>query len=274
MLNAFDSYNGYNPVVTLQMYDSTGNLITNGTPYTIVWTVTIAAYRATTQSSEVFTIITTNLANTVNSTIVPTVVQTTTQNHSPPISGSYSISLDGYALSYYDSNNAIVSDIPYNTPDWQLQAWMAPAWNCSSIEVTAQNTSYVDGVSFIVAFVGCNGNMPAIVSLNQNLQGGRVGTQPTVTVNTLRAGSTNLLMEPVTVEYLFTNAAVPQVQVTVNNVLAKCQTDCSYQINAQVTPILNSATLDPSTSQLTLSVSDPGSIGFTLDQISVSIDTT
>jgi hypothetical protein len=105
---------------------------------------------------------------------------------------------------------------------------MAQSWNCPNIDVTAKNTNYVDGVTFLVSFDSCNGNKPTIVSSNTNLQGGRDGTQPAVLVNEVRAGSTNLLVEPVTVEYLFTNAGIPQVQVTVGNVLGKCLGDCSY----------------------------------------------
>jgi hypothetical protein len=100
------------------------------------------------------------------------------------------------------------------------------------------------------------------------LQGGNTSF-PNLNITLLRAASNNLFSEPVTVEYLYTAANLPQVLVNVSNVTSKCEGNCSYQVLPPLTPILNSAVLNVDT--LTLNVSDPGEIGFTLAQINVTV---
>lgn len=76
-----------------------------------------------------------------------------------------------------------------------------------------------------------------------NMTGGQVGTSPTATVTTLRDGSTNLFVDPISVEFLGTAAATPQVIVSVNGAVSRCLDDCSYVVDAAKTPTLNSAVL-------------------------------
>jgi hypothetical protein len=136
MLNAFDAFNGFNPVVTLQMFDQNGNVVTTGIAYQYVWTVTINMYRGTAQTNQNFITTASALVST-NASMTPTITIVTTQAHSPPVSGTYSLSLGNLSMAYLDSNGDIQTAISYDTSASQLESWMATAWDCPSIEVTA-----------------------------------------------------------------------------------------------------------------------------------------
>lgn len=271
MLVSFDLFKDYSPSVTLEKYDAADNLITTGTPFKSVWTVTVNMYRDPAITSQSITLVN-NLVSS-NPSVTPTISEAKIQSHSAPVSGSFGLVLGNQALAYFDSAGAIQTNIPYNTSASTLKGWMAAAWGCPDIEViNGQGSTNPDGNIYIVSFVGCNGPLAVITSSNTFLQGGSSGTVPAVTVTQLQAGSNNLLVEPVTVEYLQTAAPLPQVLVTVAGSLSKCVGDCSYQVLPTATPILNSATLNPVNSQITLNVSDPSNIGFQLVDINVTLD--
>jgi hypothetical protein len=93
MLNAFQAFYGLNFVVTLQTFDVNGNAVNVGsTAYQYVWTVTVNSFRSPTQTSQTFTTGLSNLTST-NASVTPTIVIATTQTHSPPVSGTFTLAL-------------------------------------------------------------------------------------------------------------------------------------------------------------------------------------
>ena len=199
MLNSFDIFKGFNPSVVLEKFDASGNVITTGTPFKFVWTVTVPLFREDDKTSQNFITTASELVSS-DPAVTPTLTIEKIQAHSPAISGNYTLSLGTQLLGYLDSSNAVQTGIPFSTSASQLRAWMATAWGCPDIEVTlGQGSTNNDGNNYIVSFVSCSGAQPIMASSTTFLQGGRLGTVPAVTVTELRAGSNKLLVEPVTV---------------------------------------------------------------------------
>jgi hypothetical protein len=69
---------------------------------------------------------------------------------------------------------------------------------------------------------------------------------------------------------LSTYATQSQVIVTVNGVQSQCNGDCSYIVNATITPQLTAATLTGA--RLNLTITDPASLGFNINQLKVNMD--
>lgn len=273
MLNNFDIFYGYYPSTVLTRYDATGTLITNAaTPsVTNVYTVTINSYRSPTLTGQSFIID----ASKLTGTVTPTVAASSVQAHSPPISGTYRLSLNNTLVSFWNSTtSSIQSDIPFDTPDWALQSWMSQSWDCKSIEVQkATGGSYVDGLSFIVSWAGCKGNKDLILTNSSALAGGRAGAAASITATEIRAGSTNLLFEPINNELTFTPAAKSQVIVKVGGVASQCRGDCSYEIRTATIPKLAFAALNLANGQVTLNVTNPGALTYnTPNDFTITID--
>lgn len=278
MLNKFDLFYGYNPSVVLTKYDSDGVDISLSAAagYKYVWTVTINQYRAPSLTAQSFITSASTLSNTVTGSPTPTLTEEKYQAHSPPLEGSFTLSLDNVLVTFYNStSNATQTDLPYNTNNWDLASWIAQSWNCTYVEVDlVPGKYYVDGVTYIISWIGCPGPKSLIVSNANKMTGGVVGTFPTVSVWRTRAASTNLLVEPVSAEYLFGAASTSQVIVTVNGVQSECQGDCSYVVDPAITPVLASATYNSVTGVMSLNVTDPGSLGFLPNQMIVTLDST
>ena len=101
------------------------------------------------------------------------------------------------------------------------------------------------------------------------LEGGKDGTKPTMDFYETRPYSSNLIFNPVDERMMFAACSGPNVQVTVNDVLAACINDCEYTFEATV-PEMNLQTLTGST--LRLGITDPLSQNYTLSDISVTLD--
>lgn len=275
MLNQFDIFYGYNPSVVLTKYDAAGVDIsaTNAAGAKYVWTVTVNKYRAPSLTAQSFLLTASTLTA---ATGTATIVETKYQAHSPPLSGSFTLSLDNVLVTFYNSTSKSNQvDIPFNTYSWDLASWIAQSWNCTYVEVDVNpNQNFADGVTYIISFVGKPGPKSLIVSDATKLTGGVVSSNPTISVWRTRAASTRLLSEPVSAEYLFGAASSPQVVVTVNGVKSECQADCSYAVNAANTPTIETAVFNPVTGVLSFNVTDPGNLGFLPNQMTVTIDAT
>lgn len=86
----------------------------------------------------------------------------------------------------------------------------------------------MEGVSWYVSFIGMQGDLPEMVTDSSLLTGGAPGTHPIAKVVTLRNGSYNLLVEPITTEFMGTASSSPAVIVKVNNAISQCHYDCSF----------------------------------------------
>lgn len=277
MLNNFDIFYGYNPSVVLTKFDAAGLDISAtaaaGSKY--VWTVTLNNYRPPSATSQTFLFTASTLTTDVGSP-TPTITEVKSQAHSPPLSGTFTLSLDNVLVTFYNSTSKTNQvDIPYNTNAWDLAAWIQQSWNCPYAEVDIPvNQGFADGVTYIISWIGCPGSKSLVVSDASKLTGGNTGSTVVMPVWRTRAASTNLLVEPISGEYLFGAASTSQVVVTVNDIQSECQGDCSYAINATVTPIIASSVYNSVTGVLTLNITDPGLLGFIPADVTVTIDGT
>lgn len=124
------------------------------------------------------------------------------------------------------------------------------------------------GATWIITYYGVYGLLPDIVANAAGLRGGLTGTSPQMTSSTLRSYSSNLLFDPIDYHFLSTASDKPNVLLTVNEIPSVCTGDCRYTFLTN-TPLLTSDSI--SGSIVTLSLTDPASIGYTLGQVSVTI---
>ena len=86
--------------------------------------------------------------------------------------------------------------------------------------------------------------------------------------NIKREYSTRPLYSPVPADFLYTPSSLPALSLKVNSIPAICD-DCSYEFNSAATPVASSASLSSNT--LTISLTDPESLGFALTDITVEL---
>lgn len=188
-----------------------------------------------------------NLSNIVDSSITPTFEMEKLQDRSPLLSGNYSLSLGGYGVSTCGSNTTQNStscfELPYNLDPTTLQGYIKQSWGCDTANVVNADSMFNPRlqVTFLISLRGCAGlppNLPLIVADGSKIEGGSITGSPELTMTELQNGSNNVLIEPLSPEFLFVPDSKPQVLVTVNDIVASCQTNCSFGF----TPILPSIT--------------------------------
>ena len=165
--------------------------------------------------------------------------------------------MGGVPLAYLGANNTVSTSIPYNVTASQLQSWISTSYGYPGVTVDAYGGPPENGQEFFINFKGVKGDVPPFVGDSTNLSGGKIGTAPTITTTTLREGSSNLLMDPITTEFLATDATSPQVIVKVNGATSQCLGDCSYTINPALTPVLTAASLSGNILTMTVTTSQP-----------------
>lgn len=111
-----------------------------------------------------------------------------------------------------------------------------------------------------------------MVGGNSGLEGGALGTTPAFNITELQAGSKNLLIEPISSEYLFVMSDRPQTLVTVNGVGAVCQSNCSFNFTPSVPTLTNAVLTSTNTLNLTLNYTGSSSSSFQLKDFTVSVD--
>ena len=148
MINRFLPFAGYNAACVLSSLDVNGVPTANlNLVYIKRYRVTLNQYRPpvyTSPTSEYkFTFDMSGASNTLNTSMIPTMVVTTTQEHSPPVNGSYSIEIGGNKLSYF-KNNVETTDIPYDTSPSTLSSYFAnsPLFGYKQLEIDIKGTGF------------------------------------------------------------------------------------------------------------------------------------
>ena len=120
----------------------------------------------------------------------------------------------------------------------------------------------------MITYYGVDTLIPDLTIDFINMHGGVAGTSPQMYASTLRWYSSHLLFDPIDFTLLNTASSQANVLVTVNDIPAVCTGDCKYTF-LDNTPVLQSSSM--SGSIVTLSLNDPGSIGYSLSDVTITI---
>lgn len=242
------------------MYDSNGTVTSDPSlAFTYTWTITVVEMRTTAHLNAVITPVYVNYLGDKSFT------QTIIHPHGPLISGTFELQINGNTLAL-NGNTALPSSISESN----LQAAFNIITGFQNVEVSliTSSSKQAYGAIWIITYYGINGLLPDIVPNAAGLRGGMTGTSPQMMSSTLRYYSSNLLFNPIDYHFLTTASDKPNVLVTVNQIPSVCTGDCRYTFLTN-TPLLTSDSI--SGSVVTLSLTDPSSIGYTLDQVTVTI---
>lgn len=255
-LNSFSTYNGYDLTGSREMFDVNGVLTTDpAQAHVYCWTVQIRKLRPTAATSAVFTPIYLNYAGTQSFT------QNIVHPHGPLISGTFGLSLGGNVISAAIGSGASAATI-------QGAIRGLTGFNNVAVDLISSSSEQAYGATWIITYYGVNTAIPELTIDTANLLGGLSGTKPQMTSSTLRYYSPNLLFDPIDFNLLSTASPVPNVLVTVNSMPSVCVGSCGYTFLFN-TPVLSSATrVGP---VVTLSLTDPANLGYTLNDVDVTI---
>jgi hypothetical protein len=194
----------------------------------------------------------------------------TVQDHSPLMSGTFTITLDGIPIQIYNSVDGkyTISDIPYNVEPSVLKQGFRQIIGFENVEVERTGDTGV-GAKWIIYYIGYNKNLPDLVLSAAKLLGGKVGTTPSAIAATRRDFNTNFFVDPMDYRWMRTYSNKPNVRVMVNDIPSACNTDCTYTFVNNV-PIVTAASISGYTLSLTLS--DPGTLNAPLTDIQVVLD--
>jgi hypothetical protein len=151
MLASFDIFSPYTYTYTVSRlvkdYSGVDITVSNQSAYTYIWTVNISSYRpnSITAQNNLFIFAGSNLSNTVNTTatqILP--VYSLVQAHSPPISGTFTLTINGTPITYWNSTlNANSPDLQYNIYASYLQYYIQTCLGINTILVDNPNGNYL-----------------------------------------------------------------------------------------------------------------------------------
>jgi hypothetical protein len=254
-LNKFDIFSPYSTSTVMTMYK--GSVVTTNLSEatSITYTVSVYQFRPSTVTSQKF-IYTQNTYNGVFTQ--PTAAL---QTHSPIISGTFTLSIGGVLI---DPNGN--GTIYYNAYAGDLQAYIQNINGLEHVEVSKGYQISCDySCSWYIKYKGYNSIAPVVVANPLGLSGGT--SIPSITVNTRRNFSTNVLFHPVDYRFLNVPAKSPNVIVSTNGVPSICTGSCSYAVSlySEVSWLSHSGNI------LSFGITDPQSIGFTASQISIFV---
>lgn len=175
------------------------------------------------------------------------------------------MSINGNALSS-GGTTALKSSISAN--DLQNAFRSITGFENTQVYILSNANLQAYGANWVILYYGINSPLPDLVINYAGLLGGKTGTNPMMVARTLRSYSSNLLFDPIDYSFLHTVSDKPNVIVTVNGMPSVCLNDCGYTFLSN-TPTVPSASL--SGSVVTLSLTDPASLGFTLDAVTITI---
>jgi len=184
------------------------------------------------------------------------------QTHSPLITGNWSLSIGGAAVSVSGS-----TDIPYDISAYDLQsAIRASVVELDKVEVS-MSTHYAAGYSatWMIKYRGFNSAISSITVTSVSLSGG--SGSPQIAGSTRRDYSTNLEYDPVDYRFLNSYSSTINVLVTTNGVPSVCTGNCSYSFHGYT----EVTSLSYSGSTLSFGLSDLLNIGFAANTVSVTI---
>lgn len=123
-------------------------------------------------------------------------IQTTAP--SPPLEGSFTITLKGITS----------ADIPYNDDGTQLKKALTESFSLSS-DLIIKFGGFPEGENgygryFQIYFYGNKGDIPDFTFDTAKLKGGAAGTSPTVALTEIVKGSNNLFFDPIPFDMLYT----------------------------------------------------------------------
>jgi hypothetical protein len=226
--------------------------------YTYVWTVSVQYLRPSNATKVVF------IPKFLNYVGNQSFTQTTVHAHGPVIVGSFGLMLGGNAIT-----NAGSSYLRYSISASDLQASIRalPGFELTEVYLLSNSNYMQYGSTWLISYVGYNGPVPLLTTDNTYLMGGVSGTTPQLYSIELRAYSSDLL---VTIDYPFLSTPSPQanVLITVNSVPSVCIGNCIYTFLLN-SPQLTAASISGPT--VTLTLTDPSSIGYSLNDVTVTI---
>jgi hypothetical protein len=260
VLQKFTIFSSYNIYGQMAMYDSNGALTPNASEaHTYSWTVTVPLLRPSAASTTSFTPI------FLNYTGAQLFSQAVLHPHGPLIAGTFTLSLGGNPIAL--SGNAALSA---GISAGNLQSAFQSVAGMEQVQVNLISSSSLQayGASWVISYYGVNTALPDLTLNFGQLTGGLAGTTPQMAASTMRYYSPSLLFDPIDYQLLRTHAPQPNVLVTVNSLPSVCTGACAYAFLSN-TPVVASATLSGPT--LTLSLTDPSNLGYSLADVTVSL---
>jgi hypothetical protein len=197
---------------------------------------------------------------------------TKVQNHSRPVTGTYSLKLAGTDVPIYSSltKNYSITALPFDTQSWQLENALNNFYQTDRIRVrTMLNADFDENIKFVVEYVGLLADAFPITVTTTGLTGGATNIF-TNTVTVKRAFSlTRPLYSPLPFDFMRTAESVPQLYLKVNEIPAVCDS-CHYTFDATKTAAVTTSSLTADT--LSLTVTDPGTVGFVLADLKITLN--
>ena len=185
------------------------------------------------------------------------------QSHSALLNGTWTLSVGGVPIKVNNS-----PDLPYNVGAWNLQDALRNSGiiGFDFIEVTQVSTYGCEySCSWIIEYKGFSQAIPSVSTNPAMLTGGQ--GSPTISVRVERAYSNNIEFNPVDYRFLNTPANSANIHVMTNGVPSVCLGDCSYNFNSYT----EITSLSRSGSTLSLALSDPQSLNFTISDVKITV---
>ena len=125
------------------------------------------------------------------------------------------------------------------------------------------------GAKWIISYLTYTEDVPDLYFITDYLEGGPSYTNAKITFFETRKHSSDLFYNPVDENFLFQSDSHPNVLVVVNDLLAICKDDCRYTFLTDTSELISQSL---SGSTLTLSVSNPQNLNYTIDDFTVTFD--
>jgi hypothetical protein len=243
------------------MKDSAGAIVTSSSlANTFVWRATIARFRPATAKNRTFII--------TYSTPGGVFTSTTVQEHSPLMSGTFTMDLGGNPIKIWNGTSFSNTNIPFNVSTSALKSafqQLNPAFKLMEIERAGDPNT---GARWIIYYIGYNRDLPELNIVGM-LGGGKAGKIPNITAATRRNYTSNLFVDPMDYRWMRTPSVKPGVIVSVNGIQSACNGDCSYTFLENL-PIITGVNLTGST--VNLNVSDLSLAIKALKELTVTVD--
>lgn len=260
MLNAFDTFQGFDARVTSTRRDAAGNDvdISGSSVASILYTVAVMRFRPDALRNQTFAI-TSSLTSLVGATASASELVAARQAHSPPMAGSFSLSLGNQSAFFLDAvTRSPVQNISLTVTGEQVREAFSRFYNCRWVDVdVSPNSTAADGLRFLISVFNCSTMNATLTANGVGLSGGVAGTVPQVTLTRLKNAADSIWFEPIGSEHLYTPAtngtALGQVLVLVNQAISVCRRDCSYSFTSAVVNV-TSFTFDAVSGSMTLNM--------------------
>lgn len=213
----------YQTTVTRNIYDAGNNIInTTVGAARIEYLASINLLRPATVSAEDFTYTYINYTGTVTKSSV--------QDHSPLISGTWSLTIGGVTF----------DNLTFDASAWTVQSKINTIVGYERVTVsqTSRNGPGYDN-TWIISYIGVDGAVPTPTA-SGILSGG--STTPTIALTVRRVYSTAITFSPIDYRFLNTYSNKPNVLVTTNGIPAICMGNCGYTFidNVNITALSRS----------------------------------